>query len=371
MQKRMSRLVGLSTSSLMLLAFMFVLQPNWAAAATPQPKETVAKEDQKIDLALKKINKAKYKKKEGWFPKLSLGVNISLAHASNVPGVDDGVAFSLGVVINGSLLYLKDGHEWKTDLTAVHTQTKTPTIDPFVKTADNFDLKSFYTYRFKSKYKVGLFGGLQATTALFPTNLVVAADTNYVKINPDGTKVGTPDPNNASIIIPEITKLAKNTPLNLTGPFNPFIFKQKLGATAKPYEDKFAALDLKVSLAAQQVWASGLTVQDDAATPELELRVLQDYVQLGLELNFGISGSVSKRITYAFQADLMLPFVTSVPTTLTGFELLNADISFKVGVKLAKWASLDYVFRALRIPLLTNNWQVTNNLVLNVKADFI
>lgn len=369
MQSRMSRAVRWSITGFMLLTLFTTFLPNDTFAAAP--KDVVAKEDQKVDLTIKKVNREKYKKKEGWFPKLSLGVNMSLAHAANVPGVDDGVAFSLGVVINGSLLYLKDQHEWKTDLTAIHTQTKTPTIDPFVKTADNFDLGSFYTYRFKSKYKIGIFGGLNINTALFPTNLVVASDTNYVKVNADGTKVGTEDPNNPGTIIPEVTRLQKNIALNLTGPFNPFIFKQKLGVSSKPYEDKLATLDLKVSLAAQQVFASGLTVQDDAATPELELRLLQDYVQLGMELNIGISGNISKRVIYEFKADLMLPFVTSIPTNLSGFELLNADLSFKVGVKLAKWASLDYVFRALRVPLLTNKWQVTNNLVLNIKADFL
>lgn len=352
------------------LAAMMGSGPVLAQAPTLS-KEAVAQQDQRINLALQAANTAKMKKKYGWFPKLSLGVNVSLAHAMNVPGVDEGIAFSLGIVLNSSLLYLNGPHEWKTDLTGVHTQTKTPTIEPFIKTADNLDLKTFYTYRFQGRFQLGLVGGLQINTALFPTNLVSAKDVPYINVNPNGTKVGTADPANPSTIIPTKNNLLKNVPLNLTGPFNPFIFKQMLGVTARPYEDIVATLNLKLSVAAQQVWARGLTLQDDATTPELELRILQDYVQAGVDLSINLAGSLHKRVTYEFNADILLPFVTSVPTTLKGFELMNADISFKVGVKLIKWASLDYVFRAQRVPLLTTNWQVTNNLVLNVKADFL
>lgn len=369
--QRQTKWKGWGFLSVVSLAILLNTSKISAQTTTTFSKEAVSQQDQKITLALQAANTSALKKKYGWFPKLSLGVNLSLAHAMNVPGVDDGIAFSLGVVINGSLLYLNGPHEWKTDLTAIHTQTKTPTIEPFVKTADNFDLKTFYIYRFKNRIQLGLLGGLQINTALFPTNLVVAKGVQYVNVNPDGTKVGTPDPNKAGSIIPTKNDLAANTAFNLTGPFNPFIFKQMLGVTARPYEDNVATLNLKASLVAQEVWAKGLTLQDDATTPELELRILQDYIQFGMELNVNLAGSLHKRVTYEFNMDILLPFVASVPTKLSGFELMNADISFKVGVKLVKWASLDYVFRAQRIPLLTTTWQVTNNLVLNVKADFL
>ncbi len=343
-----------------ILATLLTLTIPFGAFAqktiTP-PKEAIASKDQKIELALKK-SKKKIKKKNGWFPKLKLGANLSLAQAANVPGVDDGLALSIGIVINGELLYLNGSHEWKTELIAIHTQTKTPTIEPFIKTADNLNLKSFYTYRFKGKYGVGIFGGLQLSTAIFPTNLVVAKDTPVVNVTADGTKE-TP------------RTLKANTAEQLTGAFAPMVLKQKLGITARPFKDKVATLDVKLSFAGQEVFAKGRTVQDDAATPELELRILQDYLQAGAELNISIAGSLHKRIVYAFNADFMLPFVTSIPTQLTGFQLLDANISFKVGVKLAKWASIDYVFRALRMPLLTDKWQVSNNLVLSITADFI
>lgn len=341
-----------------------VLAGSPVMAQTPAPVDgTTATTDQKVKLAIPKRaapakdKKGKAKKpKNGWFPKLSLGINTLLNHSANVPGVDDGFTFSLGIVINGELFFRHNAHEWKTTLKGVHTQTKTPNIEPLVKTADNVDLQSFYTYRFKGPGKIGLFGGLQLNLALLPGVLVVAGDTELAPVDP-------------TVTLPDGTTARPNTPYPLTPAFAPLIFKQKIGVEAKPYEDKYAAFELKLSAAAQEVFASGFVVQDDAATPTLELAALRDYQQFGAELEVKVSGDINKRISYLFQANLMYPIVTSVDTDLEGFDLLNADLSMKVSFKLAKWASIDYVFGARLVPLLFRKWQVTNNLVLSIKAD--
>ena len=52
-------------------------------------------------------------------------------------------------------------------------------------------------------------------------------------------------------------------------------------------------------------------------------------------------------------------------------HLINADVSFKVGVKVTNWASLDYVFSAKRLPLIIDQWQVLNNLVLSITAQIL
>jgi hypothetical protein len=330
----------------------------WANKAPTAAREAVAQTDQKVLLekAAAKKKKKKVVRKNGWFPKLGIGVNVLFNHSLSVPGVDDGLTFSLGLVLNGELLMIHDHHEWKTTLKGVHTQTKTPNIEPLVKTADNVDLRSFYTYRFKGPARIGLFAGLQLNLSLLPGFLVTAADTQLVLI--DGTN--------------RERKIAvKNDPFALTPAISPLIFKQKMGVETMPYKDKFATLEIRVNAAAQEVWASGFVVQDDATTTDLELVRLRDYQQFGVELETKVHGNINKRISYQFEAELMYPIITSIDTDLQGFDLLNADLSLKVSLKLAKWASLDYVFSAKLIPLLSRNWQVTNNLVLSLKADFL
>lgn len=342
-----------ATLALVGLSHPYSAQANKSAATD---KAAVAQQDQRVDLNLATAKAKKKKRRNGWYPKLSLGANVLLNHSSSVPGVDDGLTLSLGAVVNGELLMLHNKHEWKTSLKLVHTQTKTPLIEPFVKTADNLDVQSFYTYRFGGPANIGIFGGLQLNVALFPGFLVTSADTQLVRI--DGDK--------------RTRELAvKNVPIELTKAFSPLILKQKLGIEAKPYEDKLATLQIRFDAAAQEVFANGYSVQDNAATTDLELIKLRDYIQFGAELEVKLNGNINKRISYHFEAELMYPIVTSIPTTLGGFDLLNADLSLKVSLKLAKWASLDYVFSAKLVPLLSRNWQVTNNLVLSLKADFL
>jgi hypothetical protein len=67
----------------------------------------------------------------------------------------------------------------------------------------------------------------------------------------------------------------------------------------------------------------------------------------------------------------MFPMYTSIDTDLTGFDLLNTDLSFKVGLKMSKWASLDYVFSAKRVPVMVDQWQIVNNLVLSITANIL
>lgn len=324
-------------------------------------KKTILKNQEKLDvkkIEVRKAAKKKEKLKEGWFPKLSLGANTSLTHSSNLPGIDDGLAMNIGVSIDGALLFRKGRHEWKSTLRFVHTQTKTPVYDPFVKTADMLDVQTYYFLRLNDEYEVGIHLGLQFNATLFPGGLVLNVDKNTTVESFDGTTTNPGSPLERGKFFP------------LTGAFSPVFFKQRLGVAGKPYKDKYASLGLQFDAVVQEVWASGLAVNDNTDTPALELRSLGDFVQAGLQLDISVEGKVNKQISYNFSAELMYPLLTSVPTKgKTGFELLNADISLKVSFKMAKWASIDYTFAAKLTPLLANRWQVSNNLVLSLKAD--
>ncbi|HAA55130.1 MAG TPA: hypothetical protein DCE42_10245 [Myxococcales bacterium] len=328
--------------------------PAVRAKAPETKKEATPNPDQRVLMAINK--KAKKKPKNGWFPKLTLGLNTSLVSSDNVPGIDNGITLTFGILVEGGLLLRQNAHEWNSTLKLVHTQTKTPTIEPFIKTADALDLKTSYTYRFKDKWQTGLHVDAEFSTALFDGNLVVNQDTNIRILDFKGNEVGT---NTAQ----------KNTPFLLTRAFSPMLLKGKAGVNFSPQDEKFLKLEMAVDAVGQSVIAAGNTVADDAATPTLELKQLRTYAQAGLELDIKMTGSVNKFINYAFVAELMYPIITNVETDLKGFDLLNADLSLKVSFKLAKWASLDYVFQAKLIPLLVEQWQVTNNLVLSVKAD--
>jgi len=122
-------------------------------------------------------------------------------------------------------------------------------------------------------------------------------------------------------------------------------------------------------------YAAGLLeLTGDAGSEVLSAEVveLQDFKQVGLQIEVELGGKVAPQLSYAFRLELMLPFYTDIDTgKLGGFDLMNADLTFKLGLKLSSWASLDYLFSAKRMPLIVNQWQVVNNLVLSITANIL
>ncbi|MCD6500289.1 MAG: hypothetical protein J7M25_18490 [Deltaproteobacteria bacterium] len=326
-----------------------------AAAAT-----TKGKSAQKggASATVKKAVKPKPKKRtQGWFPRLKVGLNMSLVHNKNVPGIDDGLTFTMGLLVGGNLKYIHGGHGWITNLTLVEGLSKTPNVDPILKTADELDLSTAYRYEFKRLKSLNVFAMLELVTPVAPGDLVPKDDQALLLHDTDGN---------------DRTDSARHDMrYRLTPAFSPLTFKQLVGTGIKPTSDPFAMMNVKLSLVTQEVWASGYTINDDKDTPELDLTQLENYQQAGVQLNAEIKGTFKKRLNYAFAAEFMFPFYTSIDTDLSGFDLLNANISFKVGVKVASWASVDYVFSAKRIPLLVRQWQVLNNLVLTLTANIL
>jgi hypothetical protein len=305
----------------------------------------------------KKAKTTKKKDSDGWSGMLKASFNTALVHNKNVPGLDDGLNATLGVTIDSQAKYTRKKHTFLTTLKLVHTQTKTPTVKPFIKTADELNIKSLYAYDLDVWHKLSPFFALQLIAPLFPGNLVYAEDTPLIKNELDGTTRQA---------------LARaNEPYEINPAFSPLTFKQILGIGAKPSEDPMASLDLKISFVGQEIWAQGYTINDDADTDEIDLDELQNYQQLGPQIEIALAGKLKKKLTYGFAAEFMFPVYTSVDTELSGFNLLNADISFKVGVEITKWASLNYQFSAKRTPLILDEWQILNNLVFSLTANVL
>jgi len=324
----------------------------------PSKDEKDAKTGNDTKADVKKEAKAEKKEKtDGWFPKLNASLTTSMVHNKNLPGIDDGLSLTIGVLIDGELKYNKGPHRWITTLKIVHTQSKTPTLEPFFKTADELDLKSLYEHSFNKYNKLMVFGGGQIIATLFPGHVVVSEDTVLRKLRTDGTEVAG--------------QAMANEPYEISPGLSPFSFKQLVGFGVTPSEDPFAKLNIRLSMVAQETWARGYTVDDDGDTPELELREFENFQQVGPQFNLNIEGEIKKKLKYSFSAEMMFPVYTSIDTDLSGFNLLNTDLEFKLGVEVTKWASLNYVFTAKRQPMIVDEWQILNNLVFTVTANIL
>ncbi len=308
-----------------------------------------------------KLKVEKTAKKDGWFPKLKAGLNFSFAQSDGVVGVPDGTTLSLGLQVQGSLLFAHGGHEWRSSINVVHTQTKLPNLKPFLKAADALDLETLYLYRFKGLPWLGLFAGLKMNTALLDGFLVREENTEIRVLDRTGAEVRR-------------AQALAQIPFQLTKPFAPLLFKQSVGVAFNPYRQPFLDVDIKVGGGAGQAWVQGgLRAADDAATATtFEVSQLFDYVQAGLEFQIVLTGTLfNKILTYSLLGEVMLPLVTSVDTGKSPVDLLNVKGVLQLQIKVAKWLSINYNLSLIRAPLIQPDLQVINNLVLSFTINIL
>ena len=101
-----------------------------------------------------------------------------------------------------------------------------------------------------------------------------------------------------------------------------------------------------------------------------QVAALKDSLQFGGELEVAINGTTTKQFSWQLNANLLQPLFSDTQIDpegerLEGFDLMNIEFSAKASIALTSWAALDYVFIAKRLPLVLNDWQIHNGVLLN------
>jgi hypothetical protein len=113
----------------------------------------------------------------------------------------------------------------------------------------------------------------------------------------------------------------------------------------------------------------GYFVEDNADTADLlELRQMQDSVQIGPELGMILSGAAKEILTYRASALFMQPVYVrqDIDTKIEGIDRMNMEFEVGLGVKITKYMAVNYTFKAYRQPLIIDDWQIQNNLLFSV-----
>lgn len=290
-------------------------------------------------------------KDDGWDFILSIGATGNVSQNDSVIGQPDGTSITLGSKINFGADYISKSHEVRNRLNLSNTFTQTPVVPEFVRTSDTLELESIYYYHFESVPWLGPFVRLNLETSIFVGEDVRAENARYIIREADG---GTRDVVDAR--------------LRLTDPFQPMRLKQSVGLFARPLDYKWLGVEFRLGVGAREILAEGgLAINDNPDTTEIEVDELSDSFQAGGEAVATIGGALfGKRVTYKAGAEALIPFVseTDADQDKSITELTNIEVFAQVSFKLVEWASLDYEFRALRQPVLLDEFQIQNNLLL-------
>lgn len=288
--------------------------------------------------------------KDGWKLGLTLGSNISFNHNSNVVGVQDGVNFQLGALLGAYANGRTGEHEWLNSLDLKETFTKTPSIDLFLKSNDELSIKTTYLYHIPDVDWLGPFVRASMVASVFAGFDARPDDTDILKTMNDGTVVAE--------------GVAAQHPITLTSAFEPTKLKEVAGLFANPVDLESAKLQVQLGVGSNQIFTGeGFVITDDDKTPELEMTQLEDYIQVGAELEITLGGKLQKIISWGANTSFFQPFYSSETRELSGIDLMTITMTANISVKLAEWASLDYVLGAKREPLILDDWQVSNGLL--------
>lgn len=297
----------------------------------------------------------------GWAPKLTIGANASYNHNKSVVGQIDGGTAQIGVLLDGAANWTGGNHDWQNALGVQVAQTRTPQIDRFVKSADSLKLRSLYVYHLDSVDWLGPFVQLKLDTQIFRGYDVRASGVTIQRTNVDGSVVTKNKP--AQSTIP------------LTDPFAPLLLSEALGLFARPVAEKIATIELKLGAGAQQIWGQdGYAIKDNKDTAQLEIVQIDDSQQVGAGAELTGKGELTEAVVWGVNASVFYPFYSNTASgndAPTGSDALQTEVTGKLAIKLAKWASLDYVLGIKKIPLILDAWQIQNVLLFTAAFNVI
>jgi hypothetical protein len=144
--------------------------------------------------------------------------------------------------------------------------------------------------------------------------------------------------------------------------------REGAGLFAKPIEKPAFTADVRLGFGAWETRVRDGFAVKGVTDGYLELQQMEDSAEIGAELQIKLSGKHKELITYGARAEFMYPFWDNSTSGLEGGDLLNMEFELLFGVKLAKWISLDYAFKAQKFPLIIDEWQISNNLLLTLTA---
>lgn len=297
------------------------------------------------------------KRPEGWTPGIAFGGTFNLVDSRSVVGTQDGTALMLGAALDAALELNEGMHEWRNTLRAGAGVTRTPSLDEFVKTNDGLAFETIYLMHVVEIF--GPYARFAYNTTMFPGMDIRPAAVNYVVQNLDGS-----------------TTEYFGRRLEMTDPFKPSTFKQGIGAFVQPVNTERIKFEARAGLGAQESLAAGnLAINDDSATPTIEIKEMDDAYQIGVEAIANAWGFIdeTKRVSYSVGLGVLIPFATSdlpVGDERSLPELTNVEGIVGLNVKLFDWASLGYKLTVIREPMLVDAWQVSNNLLLTIGAAF-
>lgn len=278
-----------------------------------------------------------------WTLRTSLGGSVLLNHRTEgFSSAPVGSSVGLDLFADGRLRFVSDPHVWATRLEVEEGQMLQPTLRADNTPGDLLDgrlqsvkdrlyFNSIYTYQYLPW--VGPYLRFGGETSLFERLVYFEKPTEVVVRRSDGPLASTHTGVDGK----------GETAFTLASPLMPIQLKQGAGANFRLLHNAFVDLDIRSGLGARQYLArEQLVLQDDAATPALELRRVANSFLAGLELSALGQVRLTRYLQASTELDTLVPFSGTADTQMTWRSA--------VSLRLSSFAALTYALNLLRQP---------------------
>lgn len=326
-----------------VLTWLFLLSVGTAAEPEPPPPADVLKEEDAPASAGTLSSPT-----SPWSFDHSLGFGIGLNSAIDVVGVQNGLTFNASISAFGRLRYFRNAHEWTNTISLDLGASRTPNVNAFIKNADLLDIETMYA--FQGLPWLGPYVAVRGTTNILPNAVTFTEATDVRHQNSDGTE--TLDP------------VAKGQRLRLSGSAAPFILTESVGARAVLQREK-VQVEGRLGLGGQHIFASG-EVPDRSDTREgLTLRPLSTSHQFGVPMSVRAFGSWGDRLQWGVNGAVFLPMLKSSASDVKGLGRTTTELGGRLAVKLGGALTLGYAISVRNVPLVADQWQISNGVQIS------
>lgn len=234
-----------------------------------------------------------------WFKSLIVGADGAFAQqTANVGGVNQ-VTLSGNLFTDGQFSYRRDDHTFTALAQIEEGASKLSGGLPAVKTRDR--LRGDLLYTWFPKEHVGPYGRVAAETQAFQTNALVTEDTDFVRLNEDGS---TDSPEHVS---------AGGT-FHLADAWRPTIVREGVGVNWRVSTNRWFTLNARAGFGLRQNEFGGSKLPDDRpSTPRFEYRQIDSYQSYGVESTITATVKLPGWATWSTDLDLFVDVITGDP----------------------------------------------------------
>ncbi len=275
-----------------------------------------------------------------WHVSLLLGGGLSFNRASSVVGKPDGMSFDLNAFVESVGGFDRDSHLFYARLYIEEEGRLSLPEGFYLNLVDTFDVDLLYMYRLVSYF--GPYVRTTFQTSLVPSFQDFETPTDVVRLGLNGEVKGT----ETAVIDTQ-----------LTVPFDPLDLRYGAGVRFDFTPTYWFDLKARTGVGARHLFARELFVNaDDGATDAFEVREVPDFNQFGVEASLLTELRITRWVLLKAEADALMPFDAPADTALQ----LDATVS----LRLASFASLNYILRLELDPAITDDLQLDQTVLL-------